>query len=116
MHVGEISPKKIPPAVYPFGPHQNPNVSCEFHTGYIRHIVEDCIVFKNRVHDLIDQNILSFTKEKPNVKANPWPNHGNQIMNAIIGKGSMKVVCLVEDVKTSWSSIFISMQKHGVLT
>lgn len=84
MHVSATAPKKIPPAVYPFGPHHNPDVSCAFHVGYIRHTVKDFYAFKNRVQDLIDQNILSFTEEKPNVKANPLPNHGNQMVNAIV--------------------------------
>lgn len=41
-------------------------------------------MFKNIVQALIDQNILSFTKEKSNVKANPLPNHGNHTVNKII--------------------------------
>lgn len=88
MHVGVIAPKEIPPAVYPFGPHHDPNVTCAFHAGYVGHTVEDCIVFKNRVHNFIEQNILSFTEEKPNVKANPLHNHGNQTLNVIIEKDS----------------------------
>lgn len=69
MDVDVVAPKEIPSAIYPFGPHHNPNVSCAFHEG--------CFVFKNRVQDLIDQNILSFTEEKSKVKENPLPNHGS---------------------------------------
>lgn len=60
-------------------------------------------------------NILSFTEEKSNVKANPLPNHGNHIVNAILEEDSTEVVCLVDDVKTLWSSISMSIEKHNVL-
>lgn len=49
-------------------------------------------MFKNKVHELIDQNILSFTEEKPNAKANPLPNHDNQTMNTIIAEDDTEVV------------------------
>ena len=45
-------------------------------------------MFKNRVQDLIDQNIMSFTEEKPNAKANPLSNHGNHAVNSIIEEDS----------------------------
>lgn len=45
-------------------------------------------MFKNKVHELIDQNILSFIEEKPNVKANPLPNHDNQVVNATLEEDS----------------------------
>lgn len=45
-------------------------------------------MFKNMVQYLIDQNIISFTEEKPNVKVNHFPNHGNQTMNSIIEEDS----------------------------
>lgn len=50
-----------------------------------------------------------------NVKANPLPNHDNQIVNAILEEYSTKVVSLVEDVRTPWSNISENMQKHDVL-
>lgn len=115
MHVGAISPKEIPPDVYPFGPHHNPNLSCSFHAGYIGNTIEDCFVFKNRVQDLINQNILSFTEEKPNWKANPLPNHGNQIVNAMLEEGRIEVVHLVDAVKTLWSSISTGRQKYMMI-
>lgn len=72
-------------------------------------------MFKNRVQDLIDQNMISFTEEKPNVKAKPWPNHHNQTMNDIIKEDIKEVIHLVEDVNTQWSVISKSMQKHSAL-
>lgn len=115
MHVGIVAPKDIPPAVCPFGPHRNPNMSCAFHGGYIGHTVEDYFVFKNRVQDLIDQNIFPFTEENPNVKSNPLMDHGNQTMNTVIEEDGTELVHLVKDVKTPWSSISLSMQRHCAL-
>lgn len=73
-------------------------------------------MFKNKVQDLIDHNILSFTEKKTNVKANLLPNHGNLAVNVILEEDSVKVVSLVDDLKNPWSSISVSIQKHGVLT
>lgn len=61
-------PKGIPPAVYPYGPKYDPNVSCAFHVCYIRHSIEDYGLFKNRAQELIDHKILSFSEEGPNVR------------------------------------------------
>lgn len=63
MHVGEVAPKEIPPVLYPFSPHHNPNVSYAFHAGYIGHIIEDCYVFKIKVQNLIDHNIVFHQRE-----------------------------------------------------
>lgn len=41
-------------------------------------------MFKNRVQDLIDQDILSFTEDKPNVKNNSLSNHGCPTINAVL--------------------------------
>lgn len=73
-------------------------------------------MFKNKVHDRIDHNILSFTEEKPNVNVNSLLNHGNRPVNVIIKEVGTEVSRLVENVKTSWSSISMSMQKHSALT
>ncbi|XP_050889235.1 uncharacterized protein LOC127094446 [Lathyrus oleraceus] len=49
------------------------------------------------------------------MKENPLPNHGSHTVNAIINEDSLKVVHLVEDVRTPWSVISKSMQKHNAL-
>lgn len=84
VHVEAIVPKEILPAVFPYNPKHNPNVSCAFHAGYIGHSDEDYFVFNNKVHELIDQDILSSTEEKPSVKNNRLPNHDGLIVNVVL--------------------------------
>lgn len=84
MHVGPIVPKEIPSAMFPYPSKYNPNVSCAFHTDYIGHSTEDCFVFKNKVQELIDQDIMCFIEEKPSVKTNLLPNHGSLTINAVL--------------------------------
>lgn len=55
-----------------------------FHAGYIGHSTEVCLVFKNKVQDLIDQKFLSFTEEKPNMSTNPLPTHNGPVTSAVI--------------------------------
>lgn len=105
MHVEAIVPKEIPPEVFPYNPKHNPNVLCVFHSGYIGHSTEDCFVFKNKTQDLIDQDILSFTKENLSVKYNLLSNHGGPIVNAVLEEEETERVSLVGDLRTLLSNV-----------
>lgn len=60
--------KEIPPAIFPYHAKHNPNASSAYHVGHKGHSIEDCWVFKAKVQELIEQKILTFTKEGPNIK------------------------------------------------
>lgn len=115
MHVGDIVPKEIPPTMFTYHLKHNSNVSCDFHAGYIGHSTEDGIVFKNRAQELINQDILSFTEEKPNMKTNHFPNHGSLTVNTVLEEEETEVVSLVGDLKTQLSIILENLQEHGIL-
>lgn len=101
IHVEDIVPKEISPSTFPYGPKHNPNVSCEFHVGYIGYSTEDCMVFKVKVQKLLDKKLLSFSEEQPNVKTNPLPGHNWPKVNAIDEEEYTEVVKEVIKVKTS---------------
>lgn len=77
-------PKEIPPATFPYHPKHSPNVSCAFHAEFIGHSTEDCLFFKTMVQELIDKEILSFSKEQPNMKTNPLLVQNRSVVSAII--------------------------------
>ncbi|XP_050889924.1 uncharacterized protein LOC127095252 [Lathyrus oleraceus] len=79
VHVGAIIPKELPVATPQFRANHDPNASC--------------------IQDLINQNILTFTEEKPNVKTNPLPNHSGASVNAVIEEVNAEVVLKVEELK-----------------
>lgn len=110
MHVEVIVPKEIPPVVFPYNPKHNPNALCAFHVGYIGHSTEDCFVFKNKVQELIDQDITSFTEENLNVKNNLFPNHGGPTVNIVLEEDEIEMVSLVGDLKTPLSIISPNFQ------
>lgn len=87
----------MPSDVYLYGPKYNPNVSCAFHTGYIRHSTEDCSLFKTRVQELIDQKILYFYEVEPNVRTNHLPNHNGQMRDPVIGGECSKLVTSMDE-------------------
>lgn len=62
-------------------------------------------MFKNRVQYLIDQDIMSFIEEKPNVNNNLLPNHGGPIVNIVLEEEKTKVASPVGDLKTPLSVI-----------
>ncbi|XP_019416376.1 PREDICTED: uncharacterized protein LOC109327661 [Lupinus angustifolius] len=59
------------------GPWYNENVNCAYHSGAVRHLVEDCMAFK------FNAKRIDFRETRPNITGNPLPNHGNQEVNAI---------------------------------
>lgn len=75
IHVGEIVPKEISAATPSFRPKYDPNASCAYNARFIGHSTEDYWALKYKIQDLINQDILTFSEEKPNVKMNPLPNH-----------------------------------------
>jgi hypothetical protein len=67
------------------------------------------------MQELIDQEILSFYKEKPNVKKNPLPNHSDASVNAVNEEESTKVILKVEEVKTPMSIVLQRLEQFGFL-
>ncbi|XP_050890765.1 uncharacterized protein LOC127096208 [Lathyrus oleraceus] len=100
IHVEAIVPRELPTTSPPFNRSHNPNATCTFHAGYIGHSTEDCWALKKRIQELINQDILSFSEEKPNVKTNPLPNHGGASVNVVIEKETTKSILRAEEVKT----------------
>lgn len=45
--------------------------------------MQDCLVFKAKVQELIDWKILSFFEEQSNVRTHPFPGHNGQVVNVI---------------------------------
>ncbi|XP_050915718.1 uncharacterized protein LOC127130797 [Lathyrus oleraceus] len=115
IHVGVIIPRELPAASPPFHRNHNPNASCAFHARYIGHSTEDCGALKKRIQELIDQEILSFSEEKPNVKTNPLPNHGGAAVNAVIEEENAESVLRAEEVKTSMSVVLQRLEQFGFL-
>ncbi|KAI5396271.1 hypothetical protein KIW84_062465 [Lathyrus oleraceus] len=80
---GAIVPKEIPPATFLYHAKHNPNASCAYLAGHIGHSTEDCWPLQSRVHELIDQKVLSFYEAGPNVITNPLPDNCRQIVNTV---------------------------------
>lgn len=83
IHSEAVVPTKLKPTTFPYPPKHDPNSKYAYHTRYEVHSTKDDIMFKIRVQELIDQKILNFTEEKPNVKTNPLPSHNGPTVNAI---------------------------------
>lgn len=115
IQVGAIVPRKLPAASPPFHCNHNPNASCAFDARYIRHSTEDYWALKKRIQELIDQEILSFSKEKPNVKTNPLPNHGGPTVNTVIEEETTESVLRADDVKTPLSVALKRLEMFGFL-
>lgn len=73
------------------------------------------MLFKVKVQELIDQKLLSFSEEQPNVKTNPLPSHNGLVVNAIDEEGHTEVANEVAKVKTPMMVIIKKLQEHGFL-
>ena len=56
---------------------------CAYHSTNIGNNTEDCINLKNKIQDLIDQEIVSLQPAVPNFNTNPLPNNGGSNVNMI---------------------------------
>ncbi|XP_050920010.1 uncharacterized protein LOC127137604 [Lathyrus oleraceus] len=108
-------PKEIHVASPSFRPKHDPNASCAYHAGYIGHSTEDCWALKYKVQDLINQEILYFSEEKPNVKINPLPNHGGSAVNVVIEEETTESIPRADDVKTPLSVVLKRLEQFGFL-
>ncbi|XP_050889186.1 uncharacterized protein LOC127094386 [Lathyrus oleraceus] len=115
IHVGAIVPRELPAASPPFNRNHNPNATCTFHTGYIGHSTEDRWALKTRIQELIDQEIMSFSEEKPNVKINPLPNHSGASVNTVIEEEATESILRAEEVKTLMSVVLKKFEQFGFL-
>ncbi|XP_050889272.1 uncharacterized protein LOC127094487 [Lathyrus oleraceus] len=115
IHAGAIIPKEIPHGMPPYHPKHNPNASCAYHAGYIGHSTKDYWPLKNKIQELIDQKVLSFSKEESNVKTNPLPNYGGPIVSAVIEEETVESVERVDDVKTPMLVVLKKLEQFGFL-
>ncbi|KAK2389663.1 hypothetical protein QL285_063239 [Trifolium repens] len=63
VHNGMVTPRALKPMTAPFPIWYNPEAKCEFHEGAEGHTLDNCIAFKHKVQELIDQKLLTFKEE-----------------------------------------------------
>ncbi|KAK2396599.1 hypothetical protein QL285_058245 [Trifolium repens] len=66
VHNRMVTPRALKPMTAPFPAWYNSEAKCEFHEGAEGHTVDDCIAFKYKVQELMDQKLLTFKKGEPN--------------------------------------------------
>lgn len=70
-------------ATFPYPPGYDANSYCEFHMGSLRHTIENYYAFQDRMQDLIEFKVVTFTPTCPNVKTNHMPTHEGALFSAI---------------------------------
>ncbi|GKV48863.1 hypothetical protein SLEP1_g55653 [Rubroshorea leprosula] len=82
-----VTPVPMVPLNPPFPIWYNPQARCEYHSGGVGHDLENCLVLKHRVQDMIDAKELQITSEPEvvvsNITKNPLPTHDGPIVNMI---------------------------------
>ncbi|KAK2389630.1 hypothetical protein QL285_063208 [Trifolium repens] len=63
VHNRMVTPRALKPMNAPFPTWYNSEAKCEFHEGAEGHTVDNCIAFKYKVQELIDQKLLTFKEE-----------------------------------------------------
>lgn len=115
IHVGVVVPREIPPCIPPYHARYNPNVLCTYHVGHIGNSIEDCWPLKNKIQELINQKVLYFSEEKPNIKTNALPNHNGPVVRTMIEEETAKSVRRVVDVKTPMLVVMKKLEEHSFL-
>ncbi|XP_050890447.1 uncharacterized protein LOC127095858 [Lathyrus oleraceus] len=112
---GLLTLRELKPAVFPYPPGYDANAHCEFHMGAPGHTLENCFAFQNRVQDLIEAKVVTFTPRRPNVNTNPMPTHGGASVSAIEESDQGELILKVEDIQTPITMIGAQLLKSGLV-
>ncbi|KAL3747229.1 hypothetical protein ACJRO7_016069 [Eucalyptus globulus] len=55
------------------------NKTCEYHMGEKGHHVDNCLMLRYKIQDLLDKKLLTFKDSGPNVQQNPLPKHSEDV-------------------------------------
>ena len=84
----------------------DPNNRCDYHSGAQGHSIENCLPLKYKVQSLIKARWLDFNKSnRPNVTANPLPNHARPNVNTIMEELGTQTKTKVGEVKSLGCSV-----------
>ncbi|KAI5386035.1 hypothetical protein KIW84_072563 [Lathyrus oleraceus] len=94
--------RRDPPAV-PINPQwwYKLELHCVYHSGAPEHDVENYYPLKTKVQDLVKSGILFFEDVGPNVKKNPFPEHGKAAVNMVQGCPGKYKVLYVSHIRQS---------------
>ncbi|KAI5400195.1 hypothetical protein KIW84_065209 [Lathyrus oleraceus] len=103
-----IQPRNPPQIPEPLPWWYKPELRCAFHQGAPGPDIGNCYPLKYEVQKLMKSGMVSFEDRAPNVKANPFPAHGNSSVNMVDScPGEFKVF----DVRFIRRSL-VQMHKH----
>ncbi|XP_070001936.1 uncharacterized protein [Nicotiana sylvestris] len=73
------------PAITPENPSQwiNPNKTCAYHSGMKGHTIDECRSLKDKIQNLIDNEIIITKEPAPNVRNNPLPDNKGGVIHMI---------------------------------
>ncbi|KAK8547438.1 hypothetical protein V6N12_031575 [Hibiscus sabdariffa] len=112
-----ISPIFLTPLQPPYPAWYDPSAYCEYHAGIPGHSIENCIAFKKRVQDLINQNVIQLnTSQRPNVANNPLRAHDEPRVNAVINDGGIKIKTSISEVSSSLKWVWEMMIGRGLVS
>lgn len=75
--------KKLNLVLPPYPSCFDSNSICDFHARAPGNSTEECKELKNRVQDLIDSKVISFTPQGPNINNNHIPGHAGPSINVM---------------------------------
>ncbi|KAI5388865.1 hypothetical protein KIW84_074500 [Lathyrus oleraceus] len=90
-----------------------PELHCVYHSCAPGHDVENCFPLKTKVKDLVKSGILFFEDVGPNVKKNPFPEHGKAALNMVQGYLGKYKVLFVNDIRQSLVEMHKLLCEHG---
>jgi len=90
----------------PYPRYYDRKAKCEYHSGEIGHLTENCPGLKYKVQSLIDSKWLSFQEQKPSVEQNLLSGHKSSTVNAIMKEGRPILVRRIHEMKKPMNEVF----------
>ena len=100
----------------PFPRWYDSNSRCDYHNGTQDHSTENSFSLKYKVQSLIKAGWLDFNKSnRPNVTANPLPNHARPNVNTIMKELGTRTKMKVDEVKSTMDKVYTTLIEIGVI-
>ncbi|XP_050877454.1 uncharacterized protein LOC127081215 [Lathyrus oleraceus] len=112
---GLLMLRELKPTVFPYPPGYDANAHCEFHMGVPGYTLENCFAFQNRVQDLIEAKVVTFTPRRPNVNTNPMPTYRGASVSDIEESDQGELILKVEEIQTLITMIGTQLLKSGII-
>jgi len=98
----------------PYPKYYDASAKCEYHSGEVGHLTENCRALKFKMQSLIDSRWLTFQEQKLSVDKNSLTRHASTTDNVVMEEESISLVRSVTEIKKPLNKGFKAICQAGL--